>query len=84
MELLERLQAIRAQLVEVRNELKDSAGEAIVVDSDAPAAAASAAASGAAASADTPAAQPKARRGRKKKEEPEHKELFAFYEQSLF
>ena len=84
MELLERLQAIRAQLVEVRNELKESAGEAIVVDSDAPAAAASAAASGAAASADTPAAQPKARRGRKKKEEPEHKELFAFYEQSLF
>ena len=84
MELLERLQAIRAQLVEVRNELKESAGEAIVVDSDAPAAAASAAASGAAASADTPAAQPKARRGRKKKEEPEHKDLFAFYEQSLF
>ena len=24
------------------------------------------------------------RRGRRKKEEPEHKELFAFYEQSLF
>ncbi len=84
MELLERLQAIRAQLVEVRNELKESAGEAIVVDSDAPAAAAAAAASGAAASADASAAQPKARRGRKKKEEPEHKELFAFYEQSLF
>ena len=84
MELLERLQAIRAQLVEVRNELKESAGEAIVVDSDAPAAAASAAASGAAASADTPAAPPTARRGRKNKEEPEHKELFAFYEQSLF
>ena len=68
MELLERLQSIRAQLVEVRNELKESAERAIVVDSDVP-----------------DAVQSQARRrGRRKKEEPEHKELFAFYEQSLF
>ena len=67
MELLERLQSIRAQLVEVRNELKESAERAI-----APA-------------AEVPAVQSQARRrGRRKKEEPEHKELFAFYEQSLF
>lgn len=39
MELLERLQSIRAQLVEVRNELKESAERAIVVDSDVPEAA---------------------------------------------
>ena len=79
MELLERLQSIRAQLVEVRNELKESAERAIVVDSDVPEAAPAAPA------AEVPAVQSQARRrGRRKKEEPEHKELFAFYEQSLF
>ena len=83
MELLERLQAIRAQLVEVRDELKERAGGAIVVDSEAPAAAASPAPA-AAAVGDAPVVQSKARRGRRKKEEAEHKELFAFYEQSLF
>ena len=76
MELLERLQSIRAQLVEVRNELKESAERAIVVDSDVPEAAPA---------PEVPAVQSQARRrGRRKKEEPEHKELFAFYEQSLF
>lgn len=79
MELLERLQSIRAQLVEVRNELKEGAELAIVVDTDLPETS-----QPAAATADAPAAQTKARRGRKKKEEAEHKELFAFYEQSLF
>ena len=81
MELLERLQSIRAQLVEVRNELKESAERAIVVDSDVP----EAAPAPVAPAAEVPAVQSQARRrGRRKKEEPEHKELFAFYEQSLF
>ena len=81
MELLERLQSIRAQLVEVRNELKESAERAIVVDSDVP----EAAPAPVAPAAEVPAGQSQARRrGRRKKEEPEHKELFAFYEQSLF
>ena len=80
-ELLERLQSIRAQLVEVRNELKESAERAIVVDSDVP----EAAPAPVAPAAEVPAVQSQARRrGRRKKEEPEHKELFAFYEQSLF
>ncbi len=134
-ELLERLQRIRALLVEVREELKgnDSGeGRTVVVDSpaevaaadlsaadmagsvtpsetsgdDAPRprrrakavvkfsdAAAGAAAdganaepeSGAEAGDGTPAAPKRgARRPRRKKEEAEHKELFAFYEQSLF
>lgn len=134
-ELLERLQRIRALLVEVREELKgnDSGeGRTVVVDSpaevaaadlsaadmagsvtpsetsgdDAPRprrrakavvkfsdAAASATAdganaepeSGAEAGDGTPAAPKRgARRPRRKKEEAEHKELFAFYEQSLF
>lgn len=81
MELLERLQSIRAQLVEVRNELKESAERAIVVDSDVP----EAAPAPVAPAAEVPAVQSQTRRrGRRKKEEPEHKELFAFYEQSLF
>lgn len=81
MELLERLQSIRAQLVEVRNELKESAERAIVVDSDVPEAGTGAGCAG----GEVPAVQSQARRrGRRKKEEPEHKELFAFYEQSLF
>lgn len=134
-ELLERLQRIRALLVEVREELKaNDAGEGrtVVVDSPAEVAAADlsvadmagsvppsetsgddaprprrrakavvkfsdAAAgatadganaepeSGAEAGDGTPAAPKRgARRPRRKKEEAEHKELFAFYEQSLF
>ena len=99
-ELLERLQRIRALLVEVREDLKAGEGE-IVADTDA------------AAEDGTPEAAPVRRRAkavvkidestggelsddgqaaakrtvrkpRRKKEEPEHKELFAFYEQSLF
>ena len=79
--LKERWQSIRAQRVEVRNELKESAERAIVVDSDVP----EAAPAPVAPAAEVPAVQSQARRrGRRKKEEPEHKELFAFYEQSLF
>ena len=70
MELLERLQS-----------MKESAERAIVVDSDVP----EAAPAPVAPAAEVPAVQSQARRrGRRKKEEPEHKELFAFYEQSLF
>lgn len=134
-ELLERLQRIRALLVEVREELKgnDSGeGRTVVVDSPAEIAAADLSAadmtgsvtpsetsgddaprprrrakavvkfsdaaagatadganaepeSGAEAGDGTPAAPKRgARRPRRKKEEAEHKELFAFYEQSLF
>ena len=75
------MELIRAQLVEVRNELKESAERAIVVDSDVP----EAAPAPVAPAAEVPAVQSQARRrGRRKKEEPEHKELFAVYEQSLF
>ena len=94
-ELMERLQRIRALLVEVREDLKAGEGE-IVADTDA------------AAEDGTPEAAPVRRRAkavvkigelsddgqaaakrtvrkpRRKKEEVEHKELFAFYEQSLF
>lgn len=134
-ELLERLQRIRALLVEVREELKgndSSEGRTVVVDSPAEVAAADLSAadmagsvtpsetsgddaprprrrakavvkfsdaaagatadganaepeSGAEAGDGTPAAPKRgARRPRRKKEEAEHKELFAFYEQSLF
>ena len=99
-ELMERLQHIRALLVEVREDLKAGEGEN-VADTDA------------AAEDGTPEAAPVRRRAkavvkidestggelsddgqaaakrtvrkpRRKKEEVEHKELFAFYEQSLF
>lgn len=99
-ELMERLQHIRALLVEVREDLKAGEGE-IVTDTDA------------AAEDGTPETAPVRRRAkavvkidestggelsddgqaaakrtvrkpRRKKEEVEHKELFAFYEQSLF
>jgi len=99
-ELMERLQRIRALLVEVREDLKAGEGE-IVADTDG------------AAEDGTPEAAPVRRRAkavvkidestggelsddgqaaakrtvrkpRRKKEEVEHKELFAFYEQSLF
>ena len=101
-ELMERLQRIRALLVEVREDLKAGEGE-IVTASDADAAAADA-------SAETPVRRRRAkavvkidestgeelsdagpavakrtvRKSRRKKEEAENKELFAFYEQSLF
>ena len=122
-ELMERLQRIRALLVEVREDLKAGEGEIVtasdadMTDVDASAAAADAAAADA--SAETPvrrrrakavvkidepsddaagkaagkaagdsSAQPavkrNVRRPRRKKEEAETKELFAFYEQSLF
>ncbi len=119
-ELIERLQRIRALLLEVREDLRDVPGEVVGPDSavdaaseahhtpepsrtrrlrrvarnDAaarePDAAADASATDASAAADAPAAasgtpaRPAARRPRRKKEEAEHKELFAFYEQSLF
>ena len=118
-ELMERLQRIRALLVEVREDLKVGEGEIVTAsDADMTDAAASAAASAAAAAdtaAETPvrrrrakavvkidepsddaagkaagdsSAQPavkrSVRRPRRKKEEAETKELFAFYEQSLF
>ena len=112
-ELMERLQRIRALLVEVREDLKAGEGE-IVTASDADMTDTVAAADTAAA-AETPvrrrrakavvkidepsddaagkaagdsSAQPavkrNVRRPRRKKEEAETKELFAFYEQSLF
>ncbi len=120
-ELMERLQHIRALLVEVREDLKAGEGE-IVTASDADMTdvdASAAAAADTAAAAETPvrrrrakavvkidepsddaagkaagkaagdsSAQPavkrSVRRPRRKKEEAETKELFAFYEQSLF
>lgn len=124
-ELMERLQRIRALLVEVREDLKAGEGEIVtasdadMTDADAAADAAAADAAAAAAAAETPvrrrrakavvkidepsddaagkaagkaagdsSAQPavkrSVRRPRRKKEEAETKELFAFYEQSLF
>lgn len=124
-ELMERLQRIRALLVEVREDLKAGEGEIVaasdadMTDADAAADAAAADAAAADASAETPvrrrrakavvkidepsddaagkaagkaagdsSAQPavkrNVRRPRRKKEEAETKELFAFYEQSLF
>ena len=113
-ELMERLQRIRALLVEVREDLKAGEGE-IVTASDADMTDAAAAAADTAAAAEPPvrrrrakavvkidepsddaagkaagdsSAQPavkrNVRRPRRKKEEAETKELFAFYEQSLF
>ena len=124
-ELMERLQRIRALLVEVREDLKAGEGEIVtasdadMTDADAAADAAAADAAAADASAETPvrrrrakavvkidepsddaagkaagkaagdsSAQPavkrSVRRPRRKTEEAETKELFAFYEQSLF
>lgn len=114
-ELMERLQRIRALLVEVREDLKAGEGEIVtasdadMTDADAVAAADTAAAAetpvrrrrakavvkidepsddaaGKAAgdSSAQPAVKRNVRRPRRKKEEAETKELFAFYEQSLF
>ena len=100
-ELMERLQRIRALLVEVREDLKAGQGE-LLADGDAEVPAAEAGAAvprrkakpvvkivpeDAAAQGAAEPGQPASKRPRKprrKKEEPEHKELFAFYEQSLF
>ena len=119
-ELMERLQRIRALLVEVREDLKAGEGEIVTAsDADMTDADAASAAASAAAAADTaaetpvrrrrakavvkidepsddaagkaagdssaqPAVKRSVRRPRRKKEEAETKELFAFYEQSLF
>ncbi len=100
-ELMERLQRIRALLVEVREDLKAGEGEIVAVpDADIADSAAGPEApvrrrakavvkideqSGeAAADGAQPAAKRAARKPRRKKEEVENKELFAFYEQSLF
>ena len=100
-ELMERLQRIRALLVEVREDLKAGQGE-LLADGEAEVPAAEAGAAvprrkakpvvkivpeDAAAQGAAEPGQPASKRPRKprrKKEEPEHKELFAFYEQSLF
>lgn len=118
-ELMERLQRIRALLVEVREDLKAGEGEIVtasdadMTDVDASAAAAAdtaaetpvrrrrakavvkidepsddaagkAAGKAAGDSSAQPAVKRNVRRPRRKKEEAETKELFAFYEQSLF
>ena len=118
-ELMERLQRIRALLVEVREDLKAGEGEIVtasdadMTDVDASAAAAAdtaaetpvrrrrakavvkidepsddaagkAAGTAAGDSSAQPAVKRSVRRPRRKKEEAETKELFAFYEQSLF
>ncbi|WP_418982821.1 MerR family transcriptional regulator [Alistipes sp.] len=103
-ELMERLQRIRALLVEVREDLKAGPGE-LVDDTSAAAEPAAAVTEAGSEAAPAPrrgrkavvkleeaeaAAEPKEkpaktpRKPRRKKEEAEHKELFAFYEQSLF
>ena len=105
-ELMERLQRIRALLVEVREDLKAGEGE-ILADADAdadtdagavpdaPDAAAAAprrrgkpvvkiAAEGEEAADAGHSVAKRIRKPRRKKEEVENKELFAFYEQSLF
>lgn len=100
-ELMERLQRIRALLLEVREDLKAGEGE-ILADADtgnepdAPDAEAAAPRRKAkpvvkiAPEGEEPAADAgqsvskRPRKPRRKKEEAENKELFAFYEQSLF
>ena len=108
-ELLERLQRIRALLLEVREDLREVPGEVVRPDAVAAAGPSSDAQSAApaprgrtaravvrideqtglpadagTASGEGTAAKPATRKPRRKKEEPEHQELFAFYEQSLF
>lgn len=90
-ELMERLQRIRALLVEVREDLKAGEGE-ILADADADAAAprrrgkpvVKIAAEGEEAADAGHSVAKRIRKPRRKKEEVENKELFAFYEQSLF
>lgn len=95
-QLMERLQRIRALLLEVREDLK-SDGEEILADElpeapETPAAPAVEKEGKVVVKFDEPASEPapeptekpKTRRPRKKKADAETKELFAFYEQSLF
>lgn len=92
-ELAERLQRIRALLVEVREDLKEPEG-AVYADREAAETAVPAPKRGRKAVVkiseqgaevpEQPAAKPVRKPRRKKSEELEHKELFAFYEQSLF
>lgn len=106
MELLERLQRVRAMLEEVREELKASDDEIVVGETSATVRRAGSEGvrprrgravvrigdDGTEGTPDTASAVGaedsgeglKPRRGRRKKEEAETKELFAFYEQSLF
>ena len=95
-QLMERLQRIRALLLEVREDLK-SDGEELLADElpetpETPAAPAVEKEDKVVVKFDEPATEPaelktekpKTRRPRKKKADAETKELFAFYEQSLF
>lgn len=90
-ELLERLERIRSQLVEVREELKGDGG-AIVVDetlraqeeSATDGAATPQTAAKVAVGAEKPQRKPRRPRVKKEPDEEGSKELFAFFEQSLF
>lgn len=94
-ELLERLQSIRAALVEVREELKVGDGEKLLATEDTaeepsvkeeqPKKREKVVEKIEESSAEVPEEQPKKRAvRRKKKTEDDNKELFPFYEQSLF
>lgn len=94
-QLMERLQRIRSLLVEVREDLKlegdEIAVEEALEQTSEPVAAPQKEhpvvvkfAEEPAEPAEPKAEKPKVRRPRKKKSDPETKELFAFYEQSLF
>lgn len=91
-QLMERLQRIRSLLVEVREDLKLE-GDAIAVEETleqtsepvaAPQKEQPVVVKFTEEPAEPKAEKPKVRRPRKKKSDPETKELFAFYEQSLF
>lgn len=87
-ELMERLQRIRALLVEVREQLKSNEGELLADEEGAAPEVATIDKGGKVVVSMTEPTEsveekPKVRRPRRKKEEGE-KELFAFYEQSLF
>lgn len=104
-ELMERLQRIRALLLEVREDLKGDSDAVVVRTESEPEesettivttlaqrpAATEPVAEQPSDESEKPAVEtpeettpPKRRRPRRKKDEPENKELFAFYEQSLF
>ena len=85
-ELLERLQRIRSTLVEVREELKAGEGVQIVESAvvTVETIADSAAAEENVAESSGGVEQPMKRARRRRKSEGENKELFPFYEQSLF
>lgn len=96
-ELMERLQRIRSLLVEVREDLKAGEGEILADASDAgetgdapprrrakPVVKIAPEGEGSEAAGAAQPASKRPRKPRRKKDEPEHKELFAFFEQSLF